>query len=221
MVHRRRGLIALPFILILLTVHAIWMPTEAQADVQWVVVIDAGHGGNDPGAIGPNGVKEKQINLEIARIIEILAMGDPDIRIVLTRRSDQTVALKARTDLANRLQASLYVSIHSNAHNDPRVQGIETLVADKSDHPMYSSSLQLARAIQQQIMSRLSPMGMPNRGVKRQPLYIRWAEMPSVIVESGFVTNPDGERQLLSPWYQVQIAEAVLAGIKAYLKSHS
>ncbi|OGF55246.1 MAG: hypothetical protein A2Z21_00385 [Candidatus Fraserbacteria bacterium RBG_16_55_9] len=193
---------------------------EGRSDPQWLVVIDAGHGGVDPGAHGPNGVREKQINLEIARILEILALGDPDIKVVLTRRSDQTLPLKTRTDLANRLKAALYVSIHSNAHNDSRVEGIETLVADSPEHPMYSRSLQLAQMIQQQIMARLSPIGIPSRGVKRQPLYIRWAQMPSVIVESGFVTNPKGEERLQSPWYQVQIAQAVLAGIKAYLKSH-
>jgi N-acetylmuramoyl-L-alanine amidase len=121
--------------------------------------------------------------------------------------------------MANRLKATLYVSIHSNAHNDPRVQGIETLVADSPDHPMYARSLQLAQMIQQQIMARLRPLGIPDRGVKKQPLYIRWAQMPSVIVESGFVTHPKGEELLQSLWYQAKIAEAVLAGIKAYLKN--
>jgi len=193
-------------------------PLEGQSVPRWLVVIDAGHGGIDPGANGPHGVREKRINLEIALILEILALGDPDIEIVLTRRRDQTLALRDRTGMANRLKAALYVSIHSNAHNDSRVQGIETLVADQTAHPMYAKSLQLARMIQQQLMSRLGPLGLPNRGVKKQPLYIRWAQMPAVIVESGFLTHPKGEEQLQSLGYQAKIAEAVLAGIKAYLK---
>jgi N-acetylmuramoyl-L-alanine amidase len=194
---------------------------EVLAEPPWLVVIDAGHGGVDPGAVGPNGVREKQINLEIARMIEILAWGDPEIEVVLTRRHDQTLQLRERTDLANRVKAALYVSIHANAHHDPRVQGIETLVADSTEHPMYANSLRLAQAIQQQIMSRLGRVGIANRGVKKQPLYIRWAQMPAVIVESGFISHPTGEKQLQSPSYQMQIAEAVLAGIKAYLKNHS
>ncbi len=217
--HRRGGLFTFLYLLILPTILTL-LPWEGRSDPQWVVVIDAGHGGVDPGAQGPSGVREKEINLDIARMIEILALGDPEVKIILTRRSDQTLPLKERTNLANNLRAALYVSIHSNAHNDPRVQGIETLVADKLDHPMYAKSLQLAQAIQQQIMVRLAPLGISNRGVKKQPLYIRWAQMPAVIVESGFVTNSKSETQLQSLWYQAQIAEAVLAGIKTYLKKN-
>ena len=219
MKYLRGGLLVFLSLLASLTLIAS-VGLEVRSAPRWVVVIDAGHGGIDPGAHGSKGAREKQINLDIAHIIEILALGDPDVRVVLTRRSDQTLPLKERTDLANRLKATLYVSIHANAHNDSRVEGIETLVADSPEHPMFSKSLQLAQAIQQQIMARVAPMGIPSRGVKRQPLYIRWAKMPSVIVESGFVTNPQGEERLQSLVYQAQIAEAVLAGIKVYLKSH-
>lgn len=194
-------------------------PSEGHSASRWLVVIDAGHGGIDPGAIGPSGLKEKQVTLEIARTLEILALGDPQIEVVLTRRRDQTLLLQDRTGLANRLKAAVYVSIHANAHNDPKVQGIETLVHDGPEGPYYSQSLKLAKMIQQQLMSQLAHLGIPNRGVKRQPLYIRWARMPAVIVEIGFITHPQSETQLQSIWYQVQVAGAILAGIKAYLSS--
>ncbi len=191
---------------------------ESHAAPRWLVVIDAGHGGSDPGAIGPGGAREKQINLEIARMIEILALGDPEIEIVLTRRYDATLPLRDRTDLANQLGAALYVSIHSNAHPNPRVQGIETLIHNDPESALYAQNLKLAQLIQQELRARLLARGIPDRGVKRQPLYIRWAKMPAVIVESGFITHPQGEVQLQSLGYQALIAEAVLAGIKAYLK---
>jgi len=187
---------------------------EAGASERWLVVIDAGHGGRDPGAIGRSGTLEKQITLEIARLIEIFAWGDPKIEVVLTRRRDITIPLRERIDLANRLGAAVYVSIHANAHMNPAVQGLETLIHSSN----YPQDLKLARLIHRKLISRLSSVGVRDRGVKEQPLYLRWAKMPAVIVETGFITHPLGEVRLRSLWYQAQIAQAILAGIKAFLE---
>lgn len=192
-------------------------PKEGESEAHWLVVIDAGHGGKDPGAISISGTPEKQITLEIARLVEILAWGDPQLEVVLTRRHDQTLSLRERIALANRLDAAVYVSIHANAHANPSVQGVETLVHDGLAGSAYRHSLKLAQAIQSGLIAQLSPLGVRDRGVKRQPLYLRWAKMPAVLVEVGFITHPLGERQLRSLWYQAQVARAVLMGIKAYL----
>jgi N-acetylmuramoyl-L-alanine amidase len=191
-------------------------PWEGKAAARWVVVIDAGHGGRDPGAIGRSGIPEKQITLEIARLIEIFSWADPQIEVVLTRRHDLTLSLRERIELANKLGAAVYVSIHANAHMNPGVEGLETLI-HSSNH---TQDLKLAHGIQRQLISRLSLVGVRDRGVKQQPLYLRWAKMPAVIVETGFITHPLGEVRLRSLWYQAQIAQAILEGIKAFLRGN-
>jgi len=212
---RRRAIILIICLILALALG----PKEGGSKAHWLVVIDAGHGGADPGAIGRNGLEEKQVTLDIARLIEILAWGDPQIEVVLTRRHDETLSLRGRIAMANRLSAAVYVSIHANAHTNPAVQGIETLVpeAPKADH---AEDFRLARAIQGQLTARLAPLGVRDRGVKHQPLYLRWAKMPAVLVEVGFITHPLGEVQLRSLWYQAEVARAVLKGIQAYLRSH-
>lgn len=196
-------------------------PEEVRSASRRVVVIDAGHGGIDPGAIGVGGIAEKTINLQIARLVEIFAIGDPEIAVVMTRREDKTVSLRDRIDLAHRVHADLYVSIHANAHRDSRSWGIETLTHETPSEPNYWSSVRLARILQRELISDLRYFGVPDRGVKRQRLYLRWAQVPAVIVETGFLTNPLGASRLQSILYQAYIARAILKGIKAYLRSQA
>lgn len=181
---------------------------------RFIVVIDPGHGGHDPGAIGWLGLKEKDITLAIARLIELEAfLSEPQLKIVLTRRSDVYVPLKERVELASRLGAALYLSIHANAHGNPRVKGIETLLPE-SWRGRSRASLSLAKRLQRSLTREL---GGPDRGVKYQRLYLRWSRVPAALVEVGFITNPEEARRLASLSYQYEIAQAILAGIKEFL----
>ena len=186
---------------------------SASADRQFIVVIDPGHGGRDPGGIGWFGVQEKEITLAIAKLIELEALSEPRLRIILTRRRDVYIPLRERTALADRLGAALYLSIHANIHDDWRVKGIETLLP-KSWKGKSSRSLALARHLQANLVEEL---GSRNRGVKYQRLYLRWSRVPAALVEVGFLSNPEEVRKLQSLPYQIRIARAILAGIKEFL----
>jgi N-acetylmuramoyl-L-alanine amidase len=205
------------FVLMLTTLAASVWEGEAR-NKKFLVVLDAGHGGWDSGAKGYYGTLEKNINLNIARWIWILSQMDPDVEIVLTRNDDRYIELRDRTGLANKLNADLYVSIHSNAH--PRsnfTHGVEVLVADDDHHPMHSRNVALAKMLQKRISKEI---GANDRGIRQQMLYIRWAKMPSVLIETGFLTNPLEELKLRNPSYQLTIAQTTLGTIRDYLKRH-
>lgn len=190
--------------------------SEAPPPAPTTVVIDAGHGGADPGAIGWNGLTEKRINLQIARLVEIMAYEEPGLRVVLTRRTDETLSLRDRIQLAERSDAGLYVSIHANAHRDARAEGFETLTHDTPGEANYRSSLRFARVMDDRMTTRLGGFS-EQRGVREQRLYLRWASMPAIIVEAGFLTNPKEAQRLQSLWYQAQVAQSIIDGITGYL----
>ncbi len=203
-------------LLSLITAFFIVDASEAPPATPTTVVIDAGHGGDDPGAVGWNGVKEKRINLEIARLMEIMAYNETGLRVVLTRRTDETLSLRDRIDLAHQADADLYVSIHANAHRDARAEGVETLVHDTSSEPNYETSRRLARQMEGTMASRLGGFA-EQRGVREQRLYLRWAHVPAIIVETGFLTNPTEAERLQTLWYQSQVAQSIIDGIQSYL----
>ena len=173
-----------------------------------LVVIDPGHGGKDPGAIGIGGLREVDvvlpIGLQVARILE-----QQGVQVVLTRNSDYFVELAGRTAMANRANADVFVSIHANAvDNRPDVSGLETYYL--------SSGLTLARFIHNSILQSLN---INDRGVRRARFYVlRNSNMPSVLVETGFVTGYDDSAKLATPAYQSQMAEAIARGILQYLQ---
>lgn len=222
----------------------------ATRDQRWHVVIDAGHGGKDPGAIGPSGLMEKDVVLDIARRLRELMQQDLQWRVTLTRDTDVFIPLEERTAIANAKAANLFVSIHANSAERPDAHGIETYFLDLAsdeqsmrvaarenattvskvsdlqhilrDLQMTSkrneSSL-LAGSVQQAMVQ--APNGGKNGrdlGVKHAPfLVLMGAEMPSILVETGFVSNPGEERKLADPKYRAQAARAIFEGIKEYL----
>lgn len=181
---------------------------------EYVVVIDAGHGGKDPGAVGYRGILEKEVNLAIARLVAIKALFIPNIRVVLTRDRDIYVPLRERIQIANRVHADLYLSIHANAHKMTDARGIETLVAESISGWKRQRSIDLAREIQAELIKKVH---VPNRGVKFQRLYLRWAEIPTALAEVGFITNPVEASLLGKLSYQAKIADAILKGIEGFL----
>ncbi|RLE37813.1 N-acetylmuramoyl-L-alanine amidase [Candidatus Acetothermia bacterium] len=180
---------------------------------RYTVVIDPGHGGKDPGAIGIGGLEEKSITLDIAKMVYLKSLSYPELRVILTRRDDTYTYPTNRVLTANRLGADLYVSIHANAHSSPSASGIETLVHESKgrDTPCYH----LAELLQRELVAAT---GAEDRGIKWAPLFIRRAQMPAALVEVGFVTNPREARLLQTISYQSIIAEAILDGILDYLK---
>jgi len=178
------------------------------------VVIDPGHGGKDPGAIGIGGLEEKNITLPIAQMVYLKSLNDPQLRVVLTRRDDEYSSPADRILAANRLGADLYVSIHANAFSSASVSGIETFVHETRSAS--SASYRLAEMLQQHVVSAT---GALDRGVKWEPLFIRRATMPAALVETGFITNPYEAKALQSISYQSKIADAILAAIREFLKT--
>jgi N-acetylmuramoyl-L-alanine amidase len=175
-----------------------------------VVVVDAGHGGKDPGAIGVGGLKEVDVILPIARQVEAL-LERQGVQVVMTRKDDYFVDLQPRVTMAERANADLFVSIHANSIGGrPDVQGVETYY--------YSSGGRLARSIHNSI---LQATDAKDRGVRQARFYVlRKSSMPSVLVEVGFVTNRQEAAKLGSPDYQSQMAQAIARGILQYIQQN-
>ncbi|MDX2213380.1 MAG: DUF3747 domain-containing protein [Oculatellaceae cyanobacterium bins.114] len=174
-----------------------------------VVVIDPGHGGTDPGAIGIGGIQEKEIVLAIAQEVTSL-LERHGVQAVMTRRDDRTLDLEPRVTFAERANADLFVSIHANSTpSGSTANGAETY---------YSSATgrQLAQAIQSNM---IQSTGMIDRGVKQARFYVlTQTSMPAALVEVGFVTGQQDVRRLSSPTSRRQIAGAITDGILQYIQ---
>lgn len=174
-----------------------------------VVVIDPGHGGRDPGAVGIGGIQEKEIVLDVsfqvARLLE-----QQGVQAVMSRTDDSEIDLQPRVSLAQRLNATLFVSIHANAINmsRPDISGIETYY--------YDNGLDLARTIHASI---LEGTGASDRRVRQARFFVlRKTSMPSVLLEIGFVTGADDAARLSDPAYRSQMAASIARGILLYLQ---
>ena len=207
---------AISLVLLLIAVLALSLTAGGDAPTpsyRYLVVIDPGHGGKDPGAIGIGGLEEKTITLPIAKMVYLKSLNDPLLRVVLTRRDDEYSSPTDRILAANDLGADLYVSIHANAFKTSDVSGVETLVGESQSEG--SKSYRLAEMLQQHVVFAT---GAVDRGIKWAPLFIRRATMPAALVETGFVTNPREARLLQSTSYQSTIADAILAAIREFLQ---
>ncbi len=180
---------------------------------RYTVVIDPGHGGKDPGAIGVGDVCEKRVTIAIAQMVYLKALEHPKLRVVLSRRNDEYVPPADRVFVANRLGADIYVSIHANAFSSANVSGIETLVYESEGRE--SASYRLAEILQQHLVAQT---GAKDRGVRRAPLFIRQAQMPATLVEVGFLTNHLEAKRLQNLSYQSRIAGAILDAILEFLQ---
>ena len=172
------------------------------------VAIDAGHTGSDPGAIGPRGTRESDINLRIAQILQskLAARG---CSTVMTRNGYNQPALDdlaLRTTIANDQRCDYFVSIHCNAATSPLAHGFEVYYYNGSQ-----AGARLAKKICRQLEKRLL---LANRGAKPANFQVlRETNCPAVIVECGFITNPTEERLLLGILGQAAIAQAIAAGL--------
>ena len=175
------------------------------------VVIDPGHGGPDPGAVGIGGIRETDVVLEVSKIVKEL-LSEKGIKVSLTRKSEVDLDLPPRVSFANNIDADVFVSIHANASRGKRkdINGLETFY-----YRGWKGRL-LAKGIQKQIL-RVSP-GSPDRGVKQGRFYvIKNTRMPAVLVEIGFLTGRLDARRLEKNSHRKRIAYAIAKGILEYL----
>lgn len=181
------------------------------------VVIDAGHGGHNPGAVA-NGSVEADNNLAVARLVaERLKEGGADV--VMTRTTDRAVAsadsslkeeLQARVDLAQKQQGDIFVSIHSNSNENRQVYGAMTFYHD-------DMSRTLAQAVQKNMVYRTQAN---DKGIQTAGFYVlRHTAMPSILVEMGFVSNPQEAKLLSSHAYRVKLANGIYEGIEEYFRT--
>ncbi len=175
-----------------------------------VVVIDPGHGGPDPGAVGIGGLQEKEIVMDISRQVAAALEGQ-GVQAVLTRTTnDVDVDLEPRVSLAERIDATLFVSIHANAISlsRPDINGLETYY--------YQSGAGLAKSIHNSV---LQGTGVRDRGVRTARFYVlRKTSMPSVLVEVGFVTGREDAAKLATAAYRQQMAASIARGILQYIR---
>ncbi|MEK3781244.1 N-acetylmuramoyl-L-alanine amidase family protein [Paenibacillus sp. FSL R5-0810] len=174
-----------------------------------IVVIDAGHGGSQPGATSVTGKSEKVMNLDLALKVEALLKNEKNIEVVMTRSDDSTLGLKDRVKIANDLKADIFVSIHGNSSTSSSPNGTETYYTR-------DASKQLANVIHKHLAKAT---GLFDRGVKYSSLHVtRETKMPAVLLEIGFLSNKGDEAQLFNEDFQNRVAQGIVEGIKEYLK---
>jgi N-acetylmuramoyl-L-alanine amidase len=218
------------------------------------IVIDPGHGGHDTGTIGPHGLLEKNVCLDVAlRLGKLIHQKLPAAQVIYTRNTDVFVPLEERTAIANQASADLFISIHANSSHDEQARGIETYylnftsspealetasrenaVSNASIHELQDlikkiarndkieESQELATDIQSSLTSQLRQVSTAerNRGVKKAPFVVLiGADMPSVLAEISFLSNPTDERMLQKPAQRQRIAQGLFRGVESYLSS--
>lgn len=179
-----------------------------------LVVIDAGHGGTDSGAVSLKGRFEKDFTLATALKVQALLSQDPQIEVVMTRTTDTYPTLQDRVDLANSLNADVFISIHGNKSPDggPGPSGAETHYTKKSG---LAESLALAQIMQKHL---LSSTGLKDRGLKPDNLFVnKNTKMPAVLLECGFLSNPGDEAAMYSDDFQQRLAGGIADGLREFL----
>lgn len=181
-----------------------------------IVVLDFGHGGTDPGAIG-NGLKEKDLNLAMGLYAKKYFDADPSFKVYYTRRDDTFIPLQGRTDLANDVGADIFVSIHNNAFISSYT-GTETWYFKDDDRPELNS-VELARILHKYILPQT---GLPDRGVKNNNslFVLRNTDMPAALIEGGFVTSPIDSKVISNPTVQDNIGKAIYNAIVEVFKEY-
>jgi N-acetylmuramoyl-L-alanine amidase len=218
------------------------------------IVIDPGHGGHDTGTIGPTGLMEKDLCLDVAlRLGKIIEQRLPGADVIYTRSDDTFVPLEERTNIANQAKADLFISIHANSSRDTGARGIETYylnlkgsaeamevaarenaTAQEGVHDLedlvkriaqtekIDESKEFAADIQDSLARRIqrSARTVKNRGVRKAPFVVLiGADMPSILTEISFLSNPSDEKLLKQPEQRQKVAEGLYQGIASYLQS--
>jgi N-acetylmuramoyl-L-alanine amidase len=222
------------------------------------IVIDAGHGGEDPGALGRRGSREKDITLMIAKRLKSLIDKEPNMRALLTRDGDYFLPLDVRVDKAQKVKADLLVSIHADSYSRPNARGssvfalsdrratselarllaknenesdliggvklagkddyVKKTIIDLSQTATIDYSLRLGNSV----LARLGGVNSLHKPRVEQASFavLKSAHVPSILVETAFISNPEEEKRLNDRRYQDQLARAILDGIRDYVARH-
>ncbi|MDQ1362489.1 MAG: N-acetylmuramoyl-L-alanine amidase [Pseudomonadota bacterium] len=230
-------------------------PVKQQEMRDVIIAIDAGHGGNDPGASGKLGTQEKQITLEIARKLEKEINDKPGMKAVMVRTSDRYMRLRDRIKKARDQNADLMVSIHADAFPDPRASGASVfalsvsgatsetarLLAEKENNVdmlfgnisledkdemvqqvildlSLTGTIQSSLDVGDEILAELSKVGNVHRQRVQQAGFavLKAPNIPAILLETAFISNPREERKLRTPAHQTNVAKAVLRGVNDY-----
>ncbi len=228
--------------------------TQAKIDRLVVIALDPGHGGEDPGATGPSGLREKDVVLAIALLLRDRINTHPAMRAMLTRDADFFVPLHERVKKARRVQADLFVSIHADAFFTPEARGASVFalsqggasssaarwmanrenaadlvggvnVAVKDETVMralldMSTTAQIKDSLKLggEVLGQIGKVGKLHKGSVEQASFavLKAPDIPSILVESAFISNPEEESKLRDPEYRAQLVEALATGIQRY-----
>ena len=223
-----------------------------------VVAVDAGHGGDDPGATGPHGTREKNVVLQIARKLAALINKEKGMRAVLTRDGDYFIPLRQRMEKARAMKADLFVSIHADSYRDPRVRGSSVYVLsqrgasseqarwladqenasdliggvtlENKDTLLKSVLLDLSQTasieasihVADDVLDHLDDVGkIRKREVQHAGFVVlKSPDIPSILVETAYITNPTEERNLRNSRHQMELAKAIASGIGEYFDNN-
>lgn len=192
-----------------------YTPPKATQLNKEIIILDAGHGGKDPGALG-NGYTEAQATLAISKYAKKYFDASP-FQLKMTRTEpNQFYELYERVDFAHREKGSLFVSVHINSFSNPSANGIETYYhSSKPKSETEKESKAMASYLQDRAIEAWAKVG--NRGVKSQGFYvIRMTAMPSTLLEAGFISNPENLKKISSPEWQEKMGRAVYLGVLDY-----
>jgi N-acetylmuramoyl-L-alanine amidase len=235
------------------TRRVIKAPPKQKGEI--VVAIDAGHGGEDPGALGRKKTREKKVVLEISRELEKLLKKDPELRPVMVRKGDYYVTLRNRTKLARKANADLFVSIHADAFKHPSARGASVYalskrgassemarwladkenaadlvggasISDREDDVasvlldmQMDKTLEFSLKFGDKVLREMGKISkLHSKNVQQAGfMVLKSPDIPSILVETGFISNPYEERRLRSSGYQQKVAHAIYKGIKAFV----
>ena len=224
-----------------------------------VIAIDAGHGGDDPGAMGPHGLREKDVTLKIAKNLAKLINQEYGMKAVLIREGDYFLRLRNRIKKAREHKADLFVSIHADAFKDPRVKGSSVYILsnrgasseaarwlaerenasdlvggvslDDKDDVLVSvlldlsqtASLEASIGVADRVLSGLKQLGKTHKKYVQSAGFavLKSPDIPSILVEMAYISNPDEEKKLKDARYQTKLAKALLSGLKGYFRDYA
>lgn len=241
------------------TAQAVWAahaPLDTGRDI--VIAVDAGHGGQDPGAIGPGGLEEKTVTLEIARALAARIDAEPGMRAVLTRDRDVFLPLRERLRIARAAKADLFVSIHADSVHDESVSGssvyvlslhgatdeaarwlaerenaadllggvslankgtrLASVLLDLTQTASISASMTAAEGVLGSL-ERVAPV-CKTRVQQAAFVVLKSPDIPSMLVETAYISNPADERRLRNPRDRRRLADAIFAGLRRYFEQH-
>lgn len=224
-----------------------------------IIAVDAGHGGDDPGARGPGGTWEKNVTLQVARTLAAKINKEPGLRAVLTREGDYFLPLRKRIALARRHRADLFVSVHADAFRDRRVQGSSVYVLSdrgaSSEHARWlaeqenasdliggvsldvqddvlasvlldlsqTASLEASIDVAERVLHGLRGIGRLHKARVESAGFavLKSPDIPSILVETAYISNPEEEVKLRSITHQQKLADAILAGLRGYFAARA